>query len=329
MPCERDQEDEMGRHQTYLPSGVIPAVLLPFTSDLDIDEAAFRAHLRDVAATPGLAAITVNAHSTEAASCTPDEQKRVMAITMDEIGDRLPVVHGIYADGSLEAARLARQAADGGASALLVFPPGPFTMGHRPEMVIAHFQRVADAAGDIPIIAFNYPLATSQGYTTEMIVRLGAAVPSVRAIKDWSNVPAQHERNIRELQALPRPINVLSTHSAWLYASLVLGCKGLLSGSGSVIPDLQSQLFAAVQRNDMAEARRINDRIFPLAEVFYAPPAVDMHNRMKEALVLLGKLQCAAVRPPLVKLPAEEVARIETALMRSGLLDVTRRAAAE
>jgi 4-hydroxy-tetrahydrodipicolinate synthase len=311
----------MPRHPSYVPKGVIPAVLLPFTPDLAIDEAAYRAHLRDVTATPGLSAITINAHSTEAASCTLDEQRRVMDITQDEIGAKLPIVHGVYAEGSLEGARIAKQATEGGASALLVFPPGPFTMGHRPEMVIEHFKRIADAAGDLPLIAFNYPLAINQGYTTEMIVKLGEAVPTVRAIKDWCNVPVQHERNIRTLQSLPRPITVLSTHSAWLYPSLVLGCGGLLSGSGSVIAGLQAQLFEAVQRNDLAAARRVNDRIHPLAEVFYAAPAVDMHNRMKEALVLLGKLKCPAVRPPLVKMPADEIARIRTALIKAGLLN--------
>ena len=315
--------------QTFTPKGVIPAVLLPFTADLAIDEAAFRRHLADVAATPGLSALTVNAHSTEAASCTFEEQRRVMAVTMDAVGDRLPVVHGVYAEGSLEAARIARAAKADGAAALLVFPPGPFTLGHRPDMVIAHFSRIAEAAPDVPIIAFNYPLAINQGYATEMIVRLAEAVPAVAAIKDWCNAPVQHERNIRVLQSLPRPVNVLSTHSAWLYPSLVLGCRGLLSGSGSVIPDLQARLFAAVERNDLAEARRLNDRIHPLAEVFYAAPAVDMHNRMKEALVLLGKLACAAVRPPLVKIPDDEIARIRRALVAAGLLAGAGRIAAE
>jgi 4-hydroxy-tetrahydrodipicolinate synthase len=324
----------MPRHASFVPKGVIPAVVLPFHADLSIDEVNFRKHLRDVVATTGLSAITVNAHSTEAASCTLDEQKRVMAIAQDEVGAKLPIVHGVYADGSLEGARIARQAVaqgdGGGASALLVFPPGPFTMGHRPAMVIEHFKRVADQAGDVPLIAFNYPLAIGQGYTTEMIVRLAEAVPTVRAIKDWCNSPPQYEQNVRVLQSLPKPVTVLSTHSAWLLSSLVLGCGGLLSGSGSVLPDLQAQLFSAVQRNDLAEARRINDRIHPLSEVFYAAPAVDMHNRMKEALVLLGRISAAHVRPPLMKLESGEIARIRIALVKSGLLvEGGRREAAE
>jgi hypothetical protein len=68
----------MSRHPHFVPHGVIPAVLLPFHEDLSIDEPSFRAHLRDVGAVQGLSAITINAHSTEVASCTEDEQRRVM-----------------------------------------------------------------------------------------------------------------------------------------------------------------------------------------------------------------------------------------------------------
>ena len=309
----------MPRHKSYIPHGVIPAVLLPFHDDLSIDEKSFRRHLRDVAAVKGLSAITINAHSTEVASCTFDEQRRVLDIAQDEIGDKLPIVNGVWADGSIEAARIARMASEGGASALLVFPPAPFTLGQSPEMALAHFKRIADAS-DLPIIVFQYPLATGQGYPRETLLKMCEQVPSIRAIKDWAGNVPQHEMHIRLLQNLPRPVNVLTTHSAWLFSSLVLGGNGLLSGSGSVIADLQAELFQAVQANDLAAARALNDRIYPLAKVFYADPWADMHNRMKEALVLLGKLPRAVVRPPLVKIADAEIARIKDALIEAGLL---------
>jgi 4-hydroxy-tetrahydrodipicolinate synthase len=309
----------------YLPHGFIPAVLLPFDNDLAIDEPNFRGHLRDVAATGGISAITINAHSTEVASCTFEEQRRVLDVALDEVGDRVPLVNGIWADGSIEAARIARMAAAGGASALLVFPPAPFTLGQSQQMVLAHFNRIAEAT-DLPLIAFQYPLATGQGYPRETLLRLCEKVPTIRAIKDWCGNVQQHEWHVRTLQSLPRQVNVLTTHSAWLLSSLVLGCNGLLSGSGSVIPDLQSNLFEAVRRNDLAEARRLNDRIYPLAEVFYSPPWADMHNRMKEALVLLGRLPRAVVRPPLVKLEEVEIERIRRALISAKLLDAGKHA---
>jgi 4-hydroxy-tetrahydrodipicolinate synthase len=200
-------------------------------------------------------------------------------------------------------------------------------MGQNAAMAVEHFKRIADAS-DLPLIAFQYPLATGQGYPKETLLKLCEEVPTIRAIKDWiGNVP-HHEWHIRTLQNLPRPVNVLTTHSSWLFSSLVLGCNGLLSGSGSVIGDLQAQLFRAVQANDLAEAKRLNDRIQPTARVFYADPFVDMHNRMKEALVLLGKLPRAVVRPPLVKLDRAEVMRIRQALVQAGLLDAKARDAA-
>jgi 4-hydroxy-tetrahydrodipicolinate synthase len=309
----------MPRHRDYVPHGVIPAVLLPFHEDLSIDEAAYRAHLRDVGAVEGLSAITVNAHASEVASCTFDEQRRVLELTQEELGARLPIVNGIYADGSLEAARLARMAEDGGASALLVFPSGITTFGQRPEMAVEHFRRIAGASG-LPLIVFQYPLAGGQGYPLATLEAIADAVPTVRAIKDWSANPQLHERQIRALQARKPPVNVLTTHSAWLMSSLVLGCKGLLSGSGSVIAGLQAKLWAAVQASDLEEARRIHDRIWPTVEVFYTEPWVDMHNRMKEALVLLGKLPRAVVRPPLVKIAPAEIERIRRALAAAGLL---------
>ena len=230
----------MPRFKDYVPQGVIPACLLPFTEDLEIDEGSYRRHLRDVADVAGLSAITVNAHATEVASCSFEEQERVLAVTMDEIGDRLPIVNGIYADGSLEAARLACMAAKGGASALLVFPPHPLIMGGqlRPEMALAHFKTIADAT-DLPIIVFEYPMTSGLGYPFDTLLKLFEEVPTIRAIKDWCADPMLHEKHTRTFQTLPRPINVLTTHSAWLMSSLVMGANGLLSGAGSVIADLQ------------------------------------------------------------------------------------------
>jgi 4-hydroxy-tetrahydrodipicolinate synthase len=210
-------------------------------------------------------------------------------------------------------------AEESGASALLVFPPAPFTLGQSPAMAVEHFRRIADASR-LPIIVFQYPLATGQGYPRDTLHKMIERVPTIRAIKDWSGNVPQHELHIRELQSRKPPVNVLTTHSSWLLSSLVLGCNGLLSGSGSVIPDLQAALFQAVRANDLATARRLNDRSYPLACVFYADPWADMHNRMKEALVLLGRLPRAVVRPPLTKLGRAEIDRIRTALVEAGLI---------
>ena len=301
-------------HEKFAPAGVIPACLLPFNEDFSVDELNYRKHLRDVTDVDGISAITVNAHASEAHACTFEEQRRVLDITMDEISD-VPVINGIYADGSGLAANLARMAEASGASALLIFPPNSISMGGqlRPEMALAHFKTIAEAT-DLPLIVFEYPLNGGLGHTFETLMRLCEEVPTIAAIKDWCNDPMLHEKHVRVFQNLGRPVNVLTTHSAWLMSSLVMGCKGLLSGAGSVIADLQVELWRAVQDQDLMRAKDVNDRIYPLVQAFYAPPFLDMHNRMKEAAVLLGRIPNAVVRPPLCKLDTSEISRIEATL---------------
>lgn len=305
----------------FEPAGVIPAVLLPFDADLNIDEAAFRKHLRDVTGVHGVTAITVNGHSTEVTSCTLDEQARVLDIALSTVGDTTPVIAGIYTESTAQAARSARAAAQAGASALLVFAPGLFSGGAvaRPDMTLAHYKRIADVT-DLPIILFQFPMVSGIGTPLDTVVRLADEVPNLAAIKDYSNNPVVAERNVRVLQSRAHPVNVLTSHSSWLLGSLVLGCKGILSGAGSTVAELHVALLEAVQRGDLAAARAVADRLFPVNEAFYGDPFLDMHNRMKEAQVLLGRLPAAHVRGPLLKPGPVEIDRIAAALAAAGLL---------
>lgn len=310
------------KFKNHIPQGVIPAALMPFNADLSIDQGSLRKHIRDIADTKGISSICVNGISQELVALSQDERDLSMQIMMDEVGDEVPLMHGVFADSGSEAAAIARRAEQAGASSLLVFPPSQFVRGSqmRPEMVLGHYKCIADATS-LPLVVFQYEMSTGQGHTLETLVRLSEEVPTVKAIKDRSNNPMQHERNIRVLQNLPRPVNVLTTHSGWLLPSLVLGCNGILSGSGSVIADWHVALWNAVQNNDLETARALNDKIYPLASCFYSDPVLDMHTRMKDALVMLGRLPSADVRLPWVNLGAEEKARIASALRQAGLLN--------
>lgn len=300
--------------------GVIPATLIAFDEDFQIDEKASREHIRECALTPRISAVTVNGHSSEIHACSFDEQKKILNFSLDEIGDIVPVINGVYADGSIEAAKIAKMSDTNGASALLCFPPQSMSMGGhlRPEMAVEHFSRIADAT-DLPLICFNYPSSGNLSYPFETLLELFEKVPTIKAIKDWSNEPMLHEKHIKTFQNLPNPVNVLTTHSSWLMSSLVMGAKGLLSGAGSVIASLQVDLFFSIKNKDLETAQKINEKIYPLVQAFYAPPFLDMHNRMKETLVLLGIMDKAVVRPPLMKLSEKEINSLRQAISLSGL----------
>src|SRR5512134_3186858 len=96
--------------------GSIPANLLPFTADLEIDEGAYRKHLRWLVDAPGVTAIVANGHASEVSSLDREERKRALAIAADEVGGQVPLIAGVYADGTREAIDLARDARAAGAA---------------------------------------------------------------------------------------------------------------------------------------------------------------------------------------------------------------------
>lgn len=309
----------MAMNNGYRFSGCIPANLLPFTADLAIDVAAYKKHLRWLADTKGVTAIVANGHAAEVSSLSREERKRALALALEEVGAKVPVIAGVYSDGTHEAIELARDAKGAGASGLLVFPPTIFMWGAqvKPDMVLRHFSMLADGV-DLPLIVFEYPPASGIGYSPEMLGEL-CKIPMVVGVKDWSNDIVAYEKNLRALRASGRPVAMLSSFTMSLMASFCLGADGCISGMGSVAADLQAELLAAVKADDLAGAQRINERLTPLVNVFYAPPFVDMHNRMKEALALLGRIPAAHVRPPLTPVSDDERHRIRLALRSAGL----------
>ena len=300
-------------------AGVMPANILPFKADLSIYEPAYRGHLRWLADQRGVTGIVANGHAAEVSSLSREERRRALAIALDEVAGACPVVAGVYADGTAEAVELARDAKAAGAAGVLVFPPTLFMWGaqQKPDMALRHFSEIA-AKADLPIIVFEYPPASGIGYSAETLAKL-AEIPQVAAVKDWSNEIVAFEQNLRALRATGRPVAMLSSFTMSLMATFLLGADGAISGMGSVAADLQAELFEACQKGDLDGARRLNDRLAPLVGVFYAPPFVDMHNRMKEALVLLGRIPAAPVRPPLTPVAAAEREAIRRALAAADL----------
>jgi len=301
--------------------GIWPASLTPFTPHGAIDDAALRDHLRDLATTPGVRALVVNGHAGEATSLDRAERQGVVRTAREIADGKLGVVAGVIADDTRTACALARDAAEAGADAVLLFPPGLFAQGaaSRPEMALRFVGAVA-AASPLPIVLFQLSLASGLGYPTDLLLRLCREVPAIIAVKEGSDIPAAYEANLRGLRGLDRPVTVLTTNNTWLHASLAYGGDGILSGLGSVAAPLLASLFEAWQRGDVVAARAANERLAPLTAVFYRAPACDMHNRMKTALHLLGQIPHPAPRPPLLPIGEVERAEIRAALIAAGLL---------
>lgn len=298
--------------------GSLPASLCPFRSDLSIDEDAFASHVRWLVEASQGGGVVCNGHAGEVASLTRDERKRVVEVAVRAAQGRAPIVAGVYTDSVPDAVALARDAEAAGASAILLFPPPVLGGGgNRTEVMVHEFAATVASAIQIGVVIFQYPIA-GLGYPTDILLRL-LDIPNVVGVKEGSDHLPTYERNLREIKKKRPEVSVLTTNNTMLFATTAVGADGILSGSGSVVADLHSDLFEAVQRGDLQGARSVNDRIWHLTQVFYCDPPVNMHNRMKVALEYLGRQPKAVVRPPLQPLRLEERDRIIRAVQEAAI----------
>lgn len=299
-------------------SGVIPANILPLTERLDIDEPGYRAHLESLVTVDGVTGVTCNGHAAEVASLDREERRRALAIAVETVAGRVPVVCGILADDEQDAVRDARDAERGGADALLLFPPSLLLYDEDPAAAHRYFSAVAAAVG-LPVVAFMYPRFTDLQYDGALLARI-CSIDAVVAVKEWSLDIAVYERNLEIVRSADHPVSLLTSFSTHLLPALAVGSDGILSGHGSVIAHLQAQLLAATTAGDLVAAREVYARVQHLTKVVYRPPMPNMYARMKEQLVMLGSPISTYVRPPLRPVSEEERTRLRQALVDAGEL---------
>jgi 4-hydroxy-tetrahydrodipicolinate synthase len=308
--CQAAERPAAGASRRIPVKGVIPAALTPFDAAGAVDRKTYRRHLEWLAAVPGVTAIMVNGAAGQDGALSRDERRMLVAEAVASVGNRTPIIAALRETKEMKLSELAKDASAEGAHAFMLMPPRDKSDATW-ENARSRCQQVFAAA---PV-----PLAIYQTvYTTETLAQL-AALPPVFAIKEGTGDPVAFERNLRAVRALGREVAIWSTNSRWLLADLAVGADGILSGMGSVAADLQVALAEAVWRSDLAEARRVNDRLFPLTQVFYRPGS-DAHTRMKYALTRLGRWEHDFVRPPLKPVDAAESALIDQALKESGLV---------
>lgn len=302
-------------------TGVIPANILPFDQDLKIDEQAYRAHLNALVETEGVAGITCNGHAGEVTSLTRAERRWALAVAVETVGGRVPVICGVYADDEREAARYAADARAEGADALLVFPPNSLLYDDDSDGAHRHFQQLAMVT-DLPMVAFAYPGFTGMQYDADVLARI-CTVDNVVAVKEWSLDIAVYERNLDVVRSAPHHVSLLTSFSTHLLPALAVGADGILSGHGSVIAHLHAQLLAAMAQSDLLTARAIYARVQRLTPSIYRTPMPNMYARMKEQLVMLGHPVQPYVRSPLRRVSSEEREQLWQALVAADVRPVT------
>lgn len=301
-------------------SGVIAAPVTPFQRDYRIDRRALAENIRFLAKQPGIRGVLVNGLAAEVTSLTRKDRTDLIDWTRGEVAADYLVISCVSAQSTREAVEMAEEAVAAGADALLVTAPSLFARGGAADPAApVHFFKAVAGTAKAPVLVFQHQAASGLSYPEKILLEI-CRIPNVVGIKSTVWDQEIYEREWRALKALPKPPLVLSGNDTLLLSNFGFGADGAVLGIAHLLPGPVVEIFEQTRSGNLARARETYLRILPIVHTIYKPPAFRYYSRMKEAMVMLGMLNDATVRPPLVPVTEDERALLREALKSAGLL---------
>ena len=289
--------------------GSIVALVTPMHADGSVDHDALR-RLVDWHIAEGTDCIGVVGTTGESPTVDVAEHCEIIRIAVEQAAGRVPIMAGCGGNSTTEAIALARYAREVGADCQLQVVPYYNKPGQ--EGQYRHFQAIADATGDLPIVLYNVPGRSVADMQHDTVLRL-TQVPGIVGIKEATGNLERAQWLIRDV---PDGFAVYSGDDATAVALMLCGGYGNISVTANIAPRLMHELCVAALAGDVANAMAIQRRLLPVhRQLFVEANPIPV----KWAMQRLG-LCGGALRLPLTELDAANEANVETALQDAGLL---------
>jgi 4-hydroxy-tetrahydrodipicolinate synthase len=285
------------------------ALVTPFRRDGSVDEPVLRA-LVNFQIEGGVSFLIPCGTTGEASTLSEEEWLRVIDVTVETAGGRVPVFAGCTHNATQEVVvRVRKLARVRGLTGVLTANPYYNRPGQ--EGQYQHFRAVAEAT-ELPVLLYNIPGRTGANLEPATVLRL-AAIGNVIGIKESSG-------NITQITELltsgPKSFKVFAGDDSLALPVIALGGAGLISVASNVIPQQMSAMVNAALENDWTTARRINRQFFRLMQAHFweASPAP-----VKAVLAMLGHGE-DVLRLPMMQVSESTRHRLEMVLSELGLL---------
>jgi len=273
----------------FRPSGVIPALVTPFTDDgKQVDEERLRALVRYVLE-KGATGVVPCGTTGEFQNLTVEERKLVSKIVIEEVKGRVPVIVGTGCSSTDLTVEMTKHAKDAGADAALIVTP----YYHKPALrgIYEHYRIVAETV-DLPIMLYNIPQVTGVQLPWQVVEDL-AEIPNIVGVKDSSG----ELRYILALIEKTSPkLSIMCGHDEVVLPALAAGCSGMILASANIIPDVWRELYDSFQRGELQKAREIQLKVQKFCRVIVKSGSVGP----KAAMDMIG-VKVGPVRLPLTQ----------------------------
>jgi 4-hydroxy-tetrahydrodipicolinate synthase len=291
--------------------GCATALVTPFTASGAIDEDRLRS-LVDRQITNGVHLLVPCGTTGESATMTEEEDRRVIAITVEVAHGRARVIAGAGSNSTASAIEYSQSARDLGADAVLQV--APWYNKPTQEGLYAHFRAIAEAIPEMPIMLYNVPGRTSSNIAAQTTLRLANDCENIVAIKEASGNLTQIMEILRER---PTNFSLLSGDDAVTLPLIALGAEGIVSVASNEIPELMSRMTELALKGNWTEARALHYRLLPLMEINFIESSP---GPVKAAMAMMGLLE-ENLRLPLVAITEQSRARVREVVSSLGLLE--------
>lgn len=282
--------------------GVITAMATPFDESGAIDEAAARSLARHLVE-HGSHGLVVAGTTGECPTLTDEEQISLLRAVVDEVGGEALIVCGTGTNDTRHSRELTKAAGDAGAQASLVV--APYYNKPNPAGLRAHFEAVAEAAPELPMIAYNIPSRVVINMEPDFLAEL-ASIDNLVAVKQANN----------EQLAPIDGLAVLAGNDDVFLRTLEIGGAGGILVASHVAGEPMREMWEAAQGGDLDRAREIDVGLRPL----YEGLAVTVNPiPIKAALQMRGLIPSDRLRLPLVAADDEQRETVRSALESAGL----------
>jgi 4-hydroxy-tetrahydrodipicolinate synthase len=298
--------------------GLIAATVTPMNEDYSVDHASLRRYVRWLVE-QGVHGLAVNVDTGEGPHLFPEERLEVLATVAEEVAGRAVVVAGLGATFTEQAVRISKDTAALGIDAFLVFPiPAYQGAPLDPEIPAGYHRAIFEATG-VPLIAFQLqPALGGVIYEPDAIARV-IEVEGVVAIKEASFDAKRFVDTVGLLRGMPKSVTILNGNDNFLLEAYMLGAQGALLGFGTLAVADQVEMLNAWRARDLDRAVGLGAKVQALCDAIFAPPVRNYRARLKHALLQLGLIDHAVVRPPLTELDPVETGAVELALKEAGM----------
>ena len=246
----------------HLPiNGVYPVLPTPFLADGQVDTASLRTLVRYLI-TSGVDGITYPGVASEVAQLTEGERVALMAVVLEEVAGRVPVIAGVSCKDLDQTLRLAHSAVTQGASALMIAAPAglPDTAAQ-----LAHFSAIARDLPGAAIMLQNVPPPAGAGLEPEVLLEILRAVPAIRYIKE-ETLPSGQRLSAVKARAPASLLGVFGgAGGRYITDELRRGACGTMPAIE--LAEVHVALFAAHRRGDAVAARAIFTRMLPILNI--------------------------------------------------------------